>query len=73
MNEKRKPGFYWVKISSEYSDPETPNWRWVICEFDGTYWYYQGCRYEDKNFLQIDEFRLERIIKEDNKIKLLPR
>ena len=52
---KRKNGFYWVKIYSGKS-----NWRWVVTEFEGNYWFFQGCRYDDENFQEIDERRIER-------------
>jgi len=55
MNKKRKKGFYWVKIYVRYNTQ-----RWVVSEFDGDYWYFQGCRYEDHNFFEIDENRIER-------------
>lgn len=46
---KRKAGFYWVKIKDT---------RWVVSEWDGTYWYWQGVAYPDQAWEFIDEDRL---------------
>jgi len=56
----RQKGFYWVKIVNQYYTGESSNWRWAVAEFDGSFWYYQGCRYNDENFQQIDETKIER-------------
>jgi hypothetical protein len=55
---KREAGFYWVKIIVR-NDPNT-KFRWVVAEYDGFFWHYQGCRYESGNFQEIDERRIKR-------------
>lgn len=49
--EKREAGFYWVKIKCGKSE------RWTIAEYD-LIWHYQGCSYEDINFIEIDEHKI---------------
>ena len=51
---KRENGWYWVKIRGNIKE------LWVIAEFDSDNWFYQGCCYEDKHFIAIDENRIER-------------
>jgi hypothetical protein len=56
MNEKRKPGFYWVKIKGS---------RWVVAEWDGVQWSWQGCSYPDQGWEYIEEDRLYSIPERD--------
>ena len=53
---KRKIGFYWVKIKDS---------RWVVSEWDGAHWHYQGCSYYDNAWEFIDEDRLYNPLERD--------
>lgn len=51
MNKKRESGFYWVQLRSD---------NWIVAEFTGALWAWQGCSFDDNAFKQIDERKLIR-------------
>jgi len=55
---KREKGFYWVRIGVR-NDPHNDS-CWVVAEYDGFFWHYQGCRYDNGNFKEIDEKQIKR-------------
>jgi hypothetical protein len=46
MNKERKTGFYWVKLWND---------NWIVVEFSGALWGWQGCSFDDNAFKEIDE------------------
>ena len=49
-NKKREDGFYWVKLGNN---------RWVVCEYAGICWFFQGASFKDENFKEIDEIEIK--------------
>jgi hypothetical protein len=51
MNKKRSNGYYWVQLYAG---------KWIIVEYFGSTWSWQGCSYDDNHFKKIDEKKLIR-------------
>lgn len=50
----RKEGFYWVRIRVG------EGYRWVVAEWFGYGWSWQGGKYDSVNFVEIDEQQIIR-------------